>query len=213
MKIIDLSRFITSDMPVYPGTERPVIKTVCDIDKVGFFEKKIAFYSHTGTHIDAPAHIIKGAKTLDMLSLEHFYGKGFLFDFSLEKSGVIDIKDLEPHKSEMENAEFLLIRTGWERYWGYEKYFSGYPVLSGDAAEWLAKFFLKGIGMDTISADKENSADFKIHKIFLKKEILIIENLCNLKSLINEKRFMFSSFPLKFQNADGSPVRAAGYIM
>jgi arylformamidase len=211
MQPIDLTHFISQNMPVYPGTEQPVFHNGCTIENDGFCEKKVTFYSHTGTHIDAPGHIIKNAKTLDELPIEHFSGKAFLLDLTKIKKDLIDTDDLKPYQYIIENIEFLLINTGWSKYWGIKKYFSDYPVLSFKAAKWISTFNLKGIGFDTISADKEDSKDFPVHKTLFKKNIIIIENLANLESLpINQ--FMFSCFPLKFKQADGSPVRAVAFI-
>ena len=108
MKIVDLTHHISPDMPVYPGTEPPVIATGCSIDEMGFLEKKITFYSHTGTHIDAPAHLIKGHNTLDMLTIEHFYGSALLLNFDNFAAKAIEIKDLEPYQDKIKNVEFLL---------------------------------------------------------------------------------------------------------
>jgi kynurenine formamidase len=211
MKIIDLTHAISPNMPVYPGTEPPAFITGCSIDDIGFLEKKITFYSHTGTHIDAPAHIIKGAKTLDLLPIEHFYGKAFLLNVTNIKSRPIDIKEFEPHLETLMQVDFLLIQTGWSRYWGTEKYFSGYHVLSPAAADWLSRFGLKGLGLDTISADEADTRDFPVHKAFLQNDTIIIENLTNLERLPCNQ-FIFSCFPLSFEDADGSPVRALAFI-
>ena len=62
---IDLTHSIHEHMPVYPGTEQPRIITGCSIEKDGFLEKKLTFYSHTGTHMDAPAHMLKDGKCLE----------------------------------------------------------------------------------------------------------------------------------------------------
>ena len=78
MAIIDLSHFLEADMPLYPGTELPVFEERASIEMDGYREKKIALCSHTGTHMDAPAHIIAGAKTLDQLPVETFCGAAFL---------------------------------------------------------------------------------------------------------------------------------------
>ncbi|MCP3900405.1 MAG: cyclase family protein, partial [Desulfobacteraceae bacterium] len=140
MKIFDLSHTVSPDMPVYPGTEQPIFITGCSIDEIGFIEKKITMYSHTGTHVDAPAHLIKGAKTLDMLPIEHFHGPALLLNFENDKSKTINVSSLEPYEKEIEKIDFLLIHTGWSKYWGTEKYFSDYTVLSLEAANWLSKF-------------------------------------------------------------------------
>lgn len=198
-------------MPVYPGTEPPVFTTGCSIDTTGFLEKKISLYSHTGTHIDAPAHMIKGHNTLDMLPVEHFYGPAFLIDIDHVAVKSIGIKQLEPHQGKIQAAEFLLIHTGWSRYWGSEKYFTGYPVLSLEAARWLSRFRLKGFGLDTISADTEDGSEYPIHKELLRNNIIIIENLANLAELPC-RQFEFACFPLNFKDADGSPVRAVAFI-
>ena len=211
MKIIDLTHTISPDMPVYPGTEPPVFTMGCSIDDIGFLEKKITLYSHTGTHIDAPAHLIKGHKTLDLLPIEHFYGKVLLLKFDNISSKTIGTRELDPYSDEIKEVEFLLIYTGWSQYWGTEKYFSDYPVLSLEAANWLSRFGLKGLGLDTISADKADTQDYSIHKTLLQKDTIIIENLANLADLPCN-RFEFSCFPLRFEDADGSPVRAVAFV-
>lgn len=211
MKIIDLTHSISPNMPVYPGTEPPIFLQGCSIDEIGFLEKKITLYSHTGTHIDAPAHLIKGSKTLDQLQIEHFHGKALVLNFANSKCRTIDIKELEPHQKSIIQVEFILMHTAWSQFWGTDKYFSDYPVLSLEAADWLSGFDLKGIGFDTISADKTDSQDFPVHKAFLQKDTIIIENMTNLGELPCNQ-FIFSCFPLSFENADGSPVRAVAFI-
>jgi kynurenine formamidase len=211
MKIIDLTHVVSADMPVYPGTEQPVFITGCSIEENGFLEKKITMYSHTGTHVDAPAHLIKNHKTLDLLPINHFYGPALRLGFEDLVSDVIDVADLEPYSKDLNEVEFLLIHTGWSKHWGSEKYYSDYSVLSLKAANWLSTFKLKGVGFDTISADRADSQDYPVHKTFLQKDIIIIENLKNLLSLPGSI-FNFSCFPIKFQDADGSPVRAVAYI-
>lgn len=58
MKIIDLTHFISEDMPVYPGTEQPKLKQANTYEKDGFKETLMTMYSHTGTHMDPPNHLL-----------------------------------------------------------------------------------------------------------------------------------------------------------
>jgi kynurenine formamidase len=104
-----------------------------------------------------------------------------------------------------------LLSTGWSRYWGDKKYFSDYPVLTIEAAQWLNRFDLKGLGVDTISVDKADSKEFPIHKVFFQNDTILVENLANLETLTC-RQFFFSCFPLSFDKADGSPVRAVAFI-
>ena len=107
-------------------------------------------------------------------------------------------------------AEFILLQTGWSRHWGRKSYFSGYPVLSPEAAEWLSGFGFKGFGMDTMSVDPMDSERLPVHRAFLERETILIENLTNLAA-VPCSPFLFSCFPLKLEEADGSPVRAVAY--
>lgn len=111
---------------------------------------------------------------------------------------------LQLHASEIEAADFLLFYTGWEKYWGSEQYFSPFPVLSLEAAEYLAAFPLKGVGTDAISIDPMDTVDYPVHKILLGAGFVNTENLCNLASLVG-KTFPYATLPLRFKNADGSP--------
>lgn len=211
MKIIDLTHTVSPDMPVYPGTEQPVFLTGCSIEADGFLEKKITLYSHTGTHMDAPAHLLRDHSFLNDLPIDHFYGPGVMLDFEKQSCKTIAISDLEPYQEQIKESEFLLIHTGWSRYWGSKRYFTDYCVLTPDAVNWLNQFALKGVGLDTISADRADTKAYPVHKALLARDIVIVENLKNLTAL-PESGFHFSCFPIKFKDADGSPVRAVAYV-
>ena len=137
MKIIDLSHHISSDMPVYPGKTKPVIIEESSIAKKGYVEKNITFSSHIGTHMDAPAHMVEGSKTLDKFPVEQFYGEAFILNHNVDKGNSIGIEELEPYQDIIRDVDFLLINTGWSKYWGDIQYYSKYPVLSQEAAKWL----------------------------------------------------------------------------
>lgn len=211
MKLIDLSHTISEATPVYPGTEAPIVSTPCTIEHHGFTEKRLNLFSHTGTHMDAPSHILQNGKSLDCFSLDRFTGGAVVADLTGIAAPEITVQDLSAYETQLSRIEFLLLHTGWYRKWGYESYFGGFPVLTRDAARWLAGFPLRGIGMDMISIDRTDTTTYPIHRIFLEKEILIIENLTNLAEL-PDAIFSFYCFPLKIQDADGSPVRACAGI-
>ncbi len=210
MKIIDLSHRIEPGMPVYPGMEAPVLTFPFDLDKDGFVETRITLLSHTGTHMDAPAHILAGGITLDRMPVSTFYGQAICIE-AVSGRQEITIDDLMPFESEIQAADFVFFRTGWSRLWGKPDYFEGYPALTTEAAVYLNDFTLKGVGFDTISADAAQAHDFTIHKMILGKNRIIIENLTNLDQL-PPVLFSTACFPLHFSNSDGSPVRAVALI-
>jgi len=124
MQIVDLSHTISSGMTVYPGTEPPKIDTACTIEGDGFLEKRITFYSHTGTHMDAPAHVIPGARQLDQFPVEHFIGRAIVIDVTGIETPTIDIPALEAHARRIKGVSFVLLRSGWSRFWNSKEYFS-----------------------------------------------------------------------------------------
>lgn len=210
-EIIDLSHTISPEITVYPGTEPPRFEVPCTIEEDGFTEKIITMYSHAGTHVDAPGHIIAGGVTLDKMPVEQFIGRAFVLDLSALNKPVIDVGDLEKFREILEESEFALLYTGWSRHWGTDGYLEGYPVLSIEAAQRLGGYGLKGVGIDIISVDVPCSEDFPVHRVLLGKGLIIIENLTNLDKL-PESGFVFSCTPLKIKDGDGSPVRAVGIV-
>jgi len=50
------------------------------------------------------------------------------------------------------------------------------------------------------------------HIAFLSREIPNIEGLVNLESLVGEEEIMFVGFPLKIQDGNGAPMRAAALV-
>jgi len=133
VKVIDLSHSIRAGMPVYPGTEPPTFSTPCTIAQNGFTERKITLFSHTGTHIDAPAHIIPGARTLDQLNIDHYFGQACMLNLKSVNKPTIDVTDVKPYEDLMREIDFVLLHTGWSEFWNKGGYFEGYPVLSPKA--------------------------------------------------------------------------------
>ncbi len=207
-KLIDLSRILNNNTTVYPGTIPPEIYPYNTIEQDGFAEKSIRICSHFGTHIDAPSHILKDGKSLDQFHIDMFTGPALLCDVTKIKDISLDI--LEPFYEVLKEMDFIIFKTGWEEHWEVPEYFENFPVLTEQACLFLTQFNLKGIGFDAISVDKVENHQLTNHHILLKNEILIIENLCNLQALTTEV-FDFQCFPLKIEDADGSPVRAVAF--
>ena len=211
MRFIDLSHPIRENMPLYPGTPPVRIGQLRRIETDGYREKQITFTTHTGTHVDAPAHILKNGKTLDQLPLSKFYGKGIVLDVRAFKGQLIPAEFLQAQNS-WQSAEFVLFFTGFSAHWGRDAYFKDFPVLSLAAADLLInKEKLKGVGFDAISPDTMVSTDLPVHHKFLSAEKLIVENLNNL-SLLLDKEFDLNLFPLPVPDADGLPVRAVALL-
>ena len=208
MHIIDLSHRIENGMPVFPGTPEVKIEQLYSVEKEGFAEKSLHLVTHVGTHMDAPAHMIRGGKTLDLFPISTFTGQACLIPFSWE-----DLEEqaqdeyLSEFESIIKDCEFVILKTGWSEKWGSPEYFKSYPALDKKGVEYLSGFRLNGIGLDAISLDLEENTSYDAHHEVFGNDMIIIENLCHLDS-IRSQVFRFTALPLLVTDADGSPVRA-----
>lgn len=213
MRVIDLTHTIESGMPVYPGTEPPILEPANTYDRDGFRETKLSMYSHTGTHMDPPAHLFRDRTTLDAFPPEQFIGKALVVDCtSLKEGEPITMDHLSRYGTKAETADFLLFYLGWDARWGSEAYFGDYPCLDDSVLEYILEGSYKGIGFDVIGLDPIADGNLTRHKkLFQTRDIINIENLCNL-GLCGNDLFWFSCFPLKIRDCDGSPIRAVAWF-
>ncbi|MBN7575153.1 MULTISPECIES: cyclase family protein [Clostridium] len=213
MKVIDLTHTISENMPVYPGTEKPKLEVASTYEKDGFKETLLTMFSHTGTHMDSPAHLFSQRTTLDSFSAEQFVGKGIVVDCSDLKEGQkITMRYIEAVKEKADTAQYILFYTGWYKYWGTDAYFGNYPYITEEVAEYLIKSKKKGVGIDVIGIDPIKDENLTIHKkLFAETDIVVIENLTSLDKVGNDI-FTFCALPIKFKDSDGAPVRAVAIL-
>jgi kynurenine formamidase len=213
MKVIDLTHTISENMPVYPGTEGPKLEVINTYKKNGFKETLLTMFSHTGTHMDAPAHLFAKRTTLDSFSAEQFVGKGLVIDCSdLQEGQEITMKYINREKEKADQAQFILFYTGWDKHWGTSIYFGDYPYITYEVAEYLIYTKKKGVGLDVIGIDPISDENLTIHKKLLAEtNIVIIENLTCLGE-IGSELFTFCALPIKYENSDGAPIRAIAIL-
>ncbi len=207
MTVYDLTHTLSTALSLYPGTTAPRFKRVISGD---FKMTELSIQSHMGTHMDAPYHCIQAGATLDALDASQFVGEAYLLDVS-HCGAEINLELLLRHEAAIAASDFLILDTGWGRFYGSEAYLKGFPVLSRAAAAWLSEQMLKGVGIDAISVDPVESTDFVTHHLLLSQGKLIIENLAGLTEL-PANRFTLVAAPLKYENADGAPARVLAFL-
>ncbi|MBQ3792098.1 MAG: cyclase family protein [Clostridia bacterium] len=218
MPVIDLTHLICEGMPSYPGVEGPSLRVANTYEKDGFLETMLRMTSHTGTHMDAPAHLFEGHSTLDSLPADRFVGKAKVINATHRgASEYITMEDLMASgEDDVRAADFLLFRTGWDEKWGTDEYFGDYPVLDMEVTDFIAKGTYRGVGFDVIGIDPiANEALTRHRALFGERDMVIIENLCRLGEADEAARgglFTLIAAPLKFQNADGAPIRALALV-
>ncbi|MBR5217582.1 MAG: cyclase family protein [Oscillospiraceae bacterium] len=212
MKVVDLTHTVCEDMPVYPGTQPPRLAVANTYETDGFKETLVQLYSHTGTHVDPPAHIYAGRTMLDQFPPQQFIGRALVIDCTaLGEGESITMEQLRPYGEKVEEADFLLFYTGWDSCWGTDAYFGDYPCIDDEVLDHILAGDYKGIGFDVIGLDPIAGGNLTRHKkLFREKDILNIENLNHL-GLCGRDLFWFGCFPLKLENCDGAPVRAMAW--
>lgn len=203
--LIDMTHAITPDIPVYPGDPAPVLSKLATLTKNGYRSTSLGLSSHTGTHMDAPSHLLPDGRSLDQMPMSQFSGRATVLDVSGE--AVITEAFLRSNYDAIYCADYILFYTGWEDRWGTEDFLEdAYPVPDEAAARYLVSRGLKGVGTDALSVDRLSGPQ-TVHTTLLKSGAVILENLC-LKKVRGRRDFLFFALPMKFENADGAPVRA-----
>lgn len=205
---VDLTHPIETGMPVYPGTDPVQIANKFTIAKDGFAEMILRMVSHTGTHIDAPRHIISDGKSLDRYPVSFFIGQAMVLD--------LDYNDINPdtlnaRAADLETVDFLLLRTLQAKKWGRSGYFEDMPSPSLTTVQLLCSHKLRGIGIDAISIDPIRSISMDNHQNILGRGMIIIENLTNLHKL-PDSIFRLIALPLKVTDSDGFSARVVAEI-
>src|SRR3989442_6442589 len=75
-------------MTVYRGNPAVRIRPVMTLEKDGVRVSELRLGSHTGTHVDAPGHFIKGGKGIDRVDTERFIGPAWVADLRRVKGGI-----------------------------------------------------------------------------------------------------------------------------
>jgi Predicted metal-dependent hydrolase len=203
-KFIDLTRAIEDSMAVYPGDTGTKLYEEKNLSRDGYNAYRLETSMHVGTHIDAPMHLIKSEEFISEIPLENFIGNGCVIDVRGEH--VIRLK--VDYEEKIRNCDFIFLYTGYDEKFGTEDYFKHHPVVERDFAEFLVNKNIKVMGIDTPSPDKY---PFKVHKTLFNNNIMIIENLMNLKELLDYEYFEIMALPLKIK-AEASLVRVVAAV-
>ncbi len=201
MKIYDLSPEISENMVVYKNKlEKKPKLTVTRMLKNGANESKIEMDSHTGSHVDAPYHVLENGKAIDKIGLEKFMGKAIVLDFVNVKNAITK-NNFRNTKIKIQKNDIVLLKTKNKA----EKTFNfNFTYLEKTGAEYLAAKKIKAVGIDNLGIER-NQPEHETHKILLSKGIVIFEGLDLSKA--KQGRYFFHGLPLKIRKGDASPVR------
>jgi arylformamidase len=217
-RLIDLSHTIEHGMTTYPGLPGPL---VCDYlsreasrskyaPGVEFQIGKIEMVANTGTYLDSPFHRYAGGKDLSQLPLDSLAGlDGVVVRVSPRAGRAISWRSFEETGLE---GKAVLVHTGWDVHWRTERYLSGNPFLTRDAAEYLVSRGAVLVGIDSLNIDDTGDPSRPVHSTLLGADIPIVEHMCDLAGL-PDRQFRFFAVPAKVAGFGSWPVRAFGHVL
>ncbi|MFA6527501.1 MAG: cyclase family protein [Candidatus Babeliales bacterium] len=188
-KIVDLTHTFTKNMPVHSFDDPASIKQTRTLADNHYNDWTLTSGMHVGTHIDGPGHLTDSKVLMSEMAVDRFASKGYLVD---ARNKTIDASLLQSLPAG--EGLIVLILTGFDKKFGTEEYYNNHPVIGANFAQELVKHKIKMIGIDFFSPD---NYPFQIHKILFDHDVLIIENLTNLESLLDAKEFKVIALPLK----------------
>lgn len=206
MRIVDLTHPFNDEMPVYPGLARPSFHDFAQVEKDGYAASEWRFVNHTGTHIDAPAHMVAGGDRLDEIPLERLVTHAVTIDVSGREPGPIGAGEIEPLIGEVRDGDVLFVFSDNARHYGSEAYWTGWSYPDVDASRLLVDRGVSAIGFDGPSADPIDSTGFELHYLWLGAGCMILENLTNLDQLPARTQVVIA--PMKVSRSNGAPIRA-----
>ena len=189
--LIDITTILNQNTKVYPGDPEFKLNRIFTVEKDGFNLCSLSLGTHTGTHIDAPLHFFNTKESIADLELKYLITNALVADVS----GLNSIDEKFISGLNLEGINSILFKTNGKNIY-----------LTQSGAEYLKNTEILIAGTENIDIEDETNNDFPVHKTLLLNKTLIVESI----DLSNVKpgNYKFYCFPLRIENADGSPVRA-----
>jgi arylformamidase len=202
MTIYDITLPLSAELPTYPGD--PVLEIRDSLTLAGGDAANVSllnFGAHTGTHVDAPAHFIEGAKKVEALALEVLLGEAEVIEVPTDIRVITEefVKTRSPR---------VLFKTRNSEYWRNTDFKTNFTYLDLPAAKRLIENGVKLVGIDYLSIEKFGSEEHEVHRALLSHEVIILEGL-NLTD-VPAGKYELICLPLRLRSnlGDGAPARA-----
>ena len=230
-KYVDLTHEFEPGVPRWPGFPDETRKTIYWYDKrpdtmgAGFFAELFAHVGQWGTHVDPPAHFIKGLRTVDQIDLKEMILPLVVVDVHEEVTKnpdyTLSIERLK--KREMEHGRipasaFAAMRTDWSKRWPNAAKMENrdangvahYPGWSLPALKYLyEERKITASGHETTDTDPgiaTTKEDYSLEMYILSTNHYQIELLTNLDQVPESGAIVVVSFP-KPKAGSGFPAR------
>ena len=199
---LDISFPIRSGMAAFPGDPEVRVESEKSVQRGDAYSvSSLRIGTHTGTHVDPPAHFIPGGTTVDQLDLDVLNGPCEVRRTSASRIGAAEVRRIPA------GTERVIFRTSNSERWSKsEQFFPDYVALEPAATPALLARGVRLLGIDSLSVERDTDGRFPVHHALLAGGALILEGL-RLQAVVPgsyELRFL----PLRIEGGDGGPGRA-----
>jgi arylformamidase len=204
--IYDVTLPITPDLPVWPGDPKPRIVVEASLRAGdGYNLTSVHVSSHTGTHLDAPLHMVDGGTSVEELPLDRLIGDCWVARLpdEVRRIGAAELEAAEiPVGTNM-----LLLHTANSALWdGSPLEFTGdYAAFTPDGARWVVDRGIDLVGIDYLSVDLFDADGLPAHRLLLGSGVLTLESLDLRK--VPEGLYRLICLPLRVVGVEGAPAR------
>lgn len=211
--LIELSHIVEHGMVTYPGLPTPVVSDWLSRDAsttryapgTTFQIGTITLLANTGTYVDAPFHRYPDGRDVADYPLEAVADlEGVVVRAHERTARALDAGWFRPLEV---RGKAVLVHTGWDTHWRTERYGTGHPFLTRDAADYLVTSGAVLVGIDSLNIDDDRDGARPVHTLLLGAGIPVVEHLCNLGAL-PEAGFRFFATPVRVRGMGSFPVRA-----
>jgi arylformamidase len=205
--LYDLSPAISSDLPVWPGDPRPRHRWLAQLrtgDPVALSEWTLG--SHTGAHVDAPAHFLPNGSDLEKVSLQTLIGPSLVLDLTREPAD-IGARELDRALGSQPADRVLLKTRNSLHAWASEPFRTDSAGLTPDGARYLIERGVRLVGADYLSVETFASveAGAPVHHALLAAGVVIVEGL--LLTEVPPGNYFLVAVPLRLEASEAAPAR------
>ncbi len=226
--VLDLSREIGPNIPIYPGHAKVAFWWHLTHDEVrhhrihpesrfgGYAVKGMALCDHVSTHIDAVYHFNRDRPdlTVERIGLQTLITPGAWVDLSFVPPRThITLAHVRQALADarvvLRPGMTLLCYTGASEHWEDPVRFnSEYPGFDEEASRWLLDQGLVNLGTDAPSTDNPADTRYPNHLVHGERCVPHTEIVANIHLIPRHTDFNVMILPLRFEGLTGSPVRA-----
>jgi kynurenine formamidase len=224
-RFVDLTYPFDHTIPHFEPSHLMQVEEVATYEKNGYWSQQFQFEGQWGTHVDAPAHFVQGARTVEQIPLQEMILPLVVIDIheKVAKNAdyillVDDVLTWEDQYGGVPKGAFVALRTDWSKRWPNQSAMhnrdeNGTAHTPGWSLDALAYLYedcqVTASGHETFDSDpgfRAKETHWICERYILSKNHYQIELLCNLDQCPPSGAIVICTFP-KPRNASGFPAR------